>query len=212
MICSVCKNENPDNLKNCIHCGSPLQNACKNKSNTVIIAIIIVLAVAFLAIAGIWAFDRFGGAKGGVADNNTGDFTAAFTQAENTTNQEIQYEYQKWMGNWFHPRNSDAKPKDYDAMTFVDKGSYKATLFYSNGKAENITFITDTIAYGKEKVLKECMLEGDKELKHNVKVRNVFEFKLYNGEQQMYVCQRAVDTNQLVVAEWQTALRKIPRG
>ena len=47
------------------------------------------------------------------------------------------------------------------------------------------------------------------EERKNVPVINVYDFTPVNGEESMYVCMRTTDTDRLVIAEWQSAVRNL---
>lgn len=122
------------------------------------------------------------------------------------------YNYKNYLGTWYYTRFSDPEPSDYQPLTITDKGNNKAEIKWYDGSIEEIVFISDNVAHGNTSISEYCAVEvpgGLSEERKNVPVVNVYDFTPVNGKESMYVCMRTTDTDRLVVAEWQSAVRSV---
>lgn len=122
------------------------------------------------------------------------------------------YNYKNHLGTWYYTRFSDPEPDDFEPLTITDKSNNKAEIKWSDGSIEEITFISDNVAHGNTSISEYCAVEvptGLSEQRKNVPVVNVYDFTPVKGEESMYVCMRTTDTDRLVVAEWQSAVRSV---
>lgn len=125
------------------------------------------------------------------------------------------YDYKDHLGTWYFTQYSDPQPSDYKPLTITDKGDNKAEILWDDGSREQITFISDDVARGDTSNLDYCAVEvpsGLSEQRKNVPVVNIYDFTPIKGEESMYVCMRTTDTDRLVIAEWQSAVRSVNDG
>jgi len=122
------------------------------------------------------------------------------------------YNYQQHLGTWYYTAYSSPKYSDYNPLTIVEKGNNQAEIRWVDGKVEQITFISDYVAHGDTAVIEQCAVEvpsGISEQRQNVPVVNVYDFTPIKGRENMLVCKRTTDTDRLVIAQWQSAVRDI---
>lgn len=122
------------------------------------------------------------------------------------------YNYKNHLGTWYYTRFSDPEQDDFEPLTITDKGNNKAEIKWYDGSIEEITFISDNVAHGNTSISEYCAVEvpgGLSEERKNVPVVNVYDFTPVNDKESMYVCARTTDTDRLVVAEWQSAVRSV---
>ena len=122
------------------------------------------------------------------------------------------YNYKKHLGTWYYTQFSDPEPSDFKPLTITDKGNNKAEIKWYDGSIEEITFISDNVAHGNTSISEYCAVKvpsGLSEQRKNVPVVNVYDFTPVKGEESMYVCMRTTDTDRLVVAQWQSAVRSV---
>lgn len=122
------------------------------------------------------------------------------------------YDYKKHLGTWYYTPFSDPEPSDFKPLAITDKGNNKAEISWYDGTIEQIIFISDNVAHGERSISEYCSVEvpsGISEQRKNVPIVNVYDFTPLNGNESMYVCQRTTDTDRLVIAEWQRAVRNV---